>query len=185
MLEKVYKETRNRMEKTIQAYHHELVSIRTGRASVSMLEPIKVEYYGSMMPINQISTVSIPEPRLIVITPWDKSVIDVICKAIMKSDLGLTPSTDGNIIRIPIPHLTEERRKEIVKMVKKKAEDARIAIRNIRRDENLAIKKAKDNKLITEDEERKGYEKIQKITDEYIEKIDNMTAEKEKEIMEG
>ncbi|MDI6780632.1 MAG: ribosome recycling factor [bacterium] len=184
MIEKIYDETKNRMEKTIHAFKHELSIMRTGRASISMLETVKIDYYGSMVPVNQVANVSIPEPRLIVLAPWDKSMIDPISKAIMKSDLGLTPSSDGVTIRLSIPQLTEDRRKEMVKVIKKKAEDEKVSIRNIRRDQNLAVKKAEDEKLIAEDEAKKAVEKIQHITDEYIKKIEEMLTVKEKEIME-
>ncbi|MBU1752714.1 ribosome recycling factor [bacterium] len=185
MIEKIFEETKNRMEKTIHAFKHELSIMRTGRASISMLESVKVDYYGGMVPVNQVANVSIPEPRLIVITPWDRSMIDPISKAIMKSDLGLTPSGDGVAIRLSIPQPTEDRRKEMVKTIKKKAEDEKVSIRNIRRDQNLVVKKAEDDKLITEDELKKANEKIQHITDEYIKKIEDMLAIKEKEIMEN
>ncbi len=184
MIEKIFDETKNRMEKTIHAFKHELSIMRTGRASIGMLESVKVDYYGGMVPVNQVANVSVPEPRLIVLTPWDRSMIDPISKAIMKSDLGLTPSSDGVIIRLSIPQLTEDRRKEMVKTIKKKAEDEKISIRNIRRDQNLAAKKAEDEKIVAEDESKKAIEKIQHITDDYIKKIDDMLAVKEKEIME-
>ncbi|MEK7814099.1 MAG: ribosome recycling factor [Candidatus Desantisbacteria bacterium] len=184
MIEKVYDETKNRMEKTIHAFKHELSIMRTGRASIGMLESVKVDYYGGMVPVNQVATVSVPEPRLIILTPWDRSMIDPISKAIMKSDLGLTPSSDGVSIRLSIPQLTEDRRKEMVKAIKKKAEDEKVSIRNIRRDQNLVVKKVEDEKIIAEDEAKKAAEKIQHITDDYIKKIEEMLTVKEKEIME-
>ncbi|MBI4778244.1 ribosome recycling factor [Candidatus Desantisbacteria bacterium] len=184
MVKEIYDETKDRMEKTIHAFKHDLSIMRTGRASIGMLESVKVDYYGGMVPVNQVANISIPEPRLIVIAPWDKSMIDTISKAIMKSDLGLTPSSDGVAIRLSIPQPTEERRKDMVKIIKKKAEDEKVSIRNIRRDQNLAVKEAEDEKLITEDELKKANEKIQHITDEYIKKIEDMLAVKEKEIME-
>jgi len=185
MIEKIYDETKNRMEKTIQAFKHELSTMRTGRASIGMLESVKVDYYGGMVPVNQVANISIPEPRLIVIAPWDKSMLSTISKAIMKSDLGLTPLNDGLSIRLSIPQPTEERRKDMVKVVKKKAEEEKVSIRNIRRDQNIVIKKAEDDKLITEDNLKKANEKIQDITDQYIRKIEDMLVVKEKEIMEG
>ncbi|MEW5693990.1 MAG: ribosome recycling factor [Candidatus Hydrogenedentota bacterium] len=183
-MEKVIKTVKEKMEKVIQALKKEFQSIRTGRASLNLLDAIKVEAYGTQMPINQLGSLNIPEPRMITIQAWDKSVIQAIEKAIRSSNLGLNPSNDGNIIRVPIPPLTEERRKELVKMIKKTAEEMRVSIRNIRRDANEEVKSMKTKTLITEDDERRNQKEIQKITDDYIKKIDELVAAKEKEITE-
>jgi len=172
------------MEKTIASMDKSLGRVRTGRASISLLDGIKVDYYGTLTPINQVATLSIPESRLIVISPWDVSVIGAIEKAIQKSDLGLMPANDGKIIRLAIPQLTEERRKELVKVVKKMAEEGKIKLRNVRRDANEELKSLKKNNKMTEDELFSAQEEVQKLTDQNIEKIDKITAVKEKEIME-
>lgn len=175
---------KERMSKAIQAYSRELASIRAGRASASLLDRVQVEYYGAPTPVNQLAGISVPEARLLVIQPYDKSILGEIEKAILKSDLGLNPANDGSIIRIAIPQLTEERRKELAKQVKKEAEEAKIAIRNIRRDGNEDLKKLEKNGEITEDDLRGYSDDIQKLTDEHIAKIDQITKDKEKEIME-
>lgn len=175
---------KERMTKAIQAYTRELASIRAGRASASLLDRIQVDYYGAPTPVNQLAGISVPEARLLVIQPYDKSILGEIEKAILKSDLGLNPSNDGSIIRIAIPQLTEERRKELAKQVKKEAEEAKIAVRNIRRDGNEDLKKLEKNGEITEDDLRGYSDDIQKLTDEHIAKIDQITKDKEKEIME-
>ncbi|WLR53404.1 ribosome recycling factor [Mesobacillus subterraneus] len=175
---------KERMSKAIQAYTRELASIRAGRASASLLDRIQVDYYGAPTPVNQLAGISVPEARLLVIQPYDKSILGEIEKAILKSDLGLNPSNDGSIIRIAIPQLTEERRKELAKQVKKEAEEAKIAIRNIRRDGNEDLKKLEKNGEITEDDLRGYSDDIQKLTDEHIAKVDQITKDKEKEIME-
>jgi ribosome recycling factor len=176
--------TKDRMTKAIQSYTRELASIRAGRASASLLDRITVDYYGAPTPVNQVAGISTPEARLLVIQPYDKSILGDIEKAILKSDLGLNPSNDGSIIRIAIPQLTEERRKELVKVVKKESEEAKVAIRNIRRDGNDDLKKLEKNGEITEDALRGYSDDIQKLTDEYIQKIDQITKDKEKEILE-
>jgi ribosome recycling factor len=176
--------TKEKMTKAIQAYTRELASVRAGRASASLLDRINVDYYGAPTPVNQLAGISTPEARLLVIQPYDKTILGEIEKAILKSDLGLNPSNDGMIIRIAIPQLTEERRKELVKVIKKEAEEAKIAIRNIRRDANDDFKKLEKNGEITEDAHRGFSEDVQKLTDEHINKIDQITKEKEKEIME-
>ncbi|HLO12354.1 MAG TPA: ribosome recycling factor [Pseudoneobacillus sp.] len=176
--------TKDRMTKAIQAYTRELASVRAGRASASLLDRLTVDYYGAPTPVNQVAGISVPEARLLVIQPYDKSILGAIEKAILKSDLGLNPSNDGSIIRIAIPQLTEERRKELVKVVKKESEEAKIAIRNIRRDANDDLKKLEKNGEITEDEQRSFTDDIQKLTDEHILKIDQITKDKEKEILE-
>ncbi|NRD78870.1 ribosome recycling factor [Bacillus sp. BRMEA1] len=184
MPKQVINSAKDRMTKAIQAYTRELASIRAGRASASLLDRITVDYYGAPTPVNQLAGISTPEARLLVIQPYDKSILGEIEKAILKSDLGLNPSNDGSIIRIAIPQLTEERRKELVKVVKKESEEAKVAIRNIRRDANDELKKLEKNGEITEDALRGFSEDIQKITDDHINKIDQITKDKEKEIME-
>ena len=184
MIDETYQETQDRMGKTLSALKNELKRIRTGRASSALLDGIKADYYGTPTPINQMATVSIPESRLITIQPWDASAIKEIEKAILKSDLGLTPSNDGKLIRIAIPPLSEERRKELVKIVHKTCEEHKVAVRNIRRDSNELIKGFKKDGDISEDDAFKAQDQIQKITDENIEKIDVVYKAKEKEILE-
>lgn len=175
---------KERMENAIGALTRELASIRAGRANSSLLDRITVEYYGVPTPINQVAGVSVPEARLLVIQPYDKTILGEIEKAIMKSDIGITPSNDGNLIRLAIPTLTEERRKDIVKTVKKEAEDSKVTIRNVRRDANDEFKKLEKTSDITEDELHRNGEEIQKLTDAYIKRIDEVAKEKEDEIME-
>ncbi|MDF2946009.1 MAG: frr [Bacillales bacterium] len=184
MGQQVIRATKEKMDKAIQSYSKELASIRAGRANPSLLDKITVDYYGMPTPLNQISGISVPEARLLIISPYDKSSLGDIEKAIMKSDLGLNPSNDGSVIRIAVPALTQERRAELAKQVKKYAEEAKIVIRNIRRDGNDDLKKLEKNGDITEDELRNLTELIQKETDSHIVKIDNITKEKEKDIME-
>lgn len=184
MIESIYKETQERMGKSITALNNEFKRVRTGRASVSLLDGIRVDYYGTQTLLNQMASLSVPESRLIMIQPWDVSVIKDIEKAILKSDLGLTPSNDGKVIRISIPPLTEERRKEIVKIVQKMSEEHKVAIRNIRRDSNELLKGLKKDGDISEDDAFKAQEQVQKITDEHIKLIDDIYKEKEKEILE-
>ncbi len=183
-MEKTVRETREKMEEAIKATEHEFSTIRTGRASPLLLANIKVDYYGSSMLINQLASVSVPEARLILIQPWDKKANEAICKAIQAANLGIVPNTDGETIRLPIPSLTEERRHELDKMVKHKAEEHRITIRNTRKDINHEIDKMKQNKDISEDMSFSLKDEIQKIVDEYIVKIDKLLMEKEKEIRE-
>jgi ribosome recycling factor len=184
MPKQVIATTKDRMTKGIQSYTRELASIRAGRASASLLDRITVDYYGAPTPVNQLAGISTPEARLLVIQPYDKSILGAIEKAILKSDLGLNPTNDGMVIRLAIPQLTEERRKELVKVVKKESEEAKISIRNIRRDANDDLKRLEKNGEITEDELRGYSNDIQKITDEFINKIDQITKDKEKEILE-
>ena len=184
MIEETLEETRERMGKTIIALENELKRVRTGRASLSLLDGIRVDYYGTQTPLNQMASLSVPESRLIVIQPWDVSVIKAIEKAILKSDLGLTPSSDGKLIRISIPPLTEDRRKELVKVVSKMCEDHKVAARNIRRDANELLKGFKKDGDIAEDDAFKAQDQVQKITDEFINRIDDIYKEKEKEILE-
>ena len=184
MTSEVILEMVEKMDKSLDAFKQELTKIRTGRASLSLLDGIKVEAYNSSMPLNQVGTLTIPESRQIVIQPWDPQVMSSIEKAILKSELGLTPVNDGKVIRINIPQLTEERRKELVKIVKKIAEEYRVAVRNHRRDAIDNLKKQKKNKEISEDEQFKLQDEAQKETDSYIAKIDEVAADKENEVME-
>lgn len=184
MIGSIYQETREGMNKSIDSLKNEFKKVRTGRASLSILDGIRVEYYGTMTPLNQMASLSIPESRLITIQPWDVSVIKDIEKAILKSDLGLTPSNDGKLIRISIPPLTEERRKELVKVIHKKGEEHRVTVRNIRRDSNELLKGLKKNGEISEDDAFRAQDQVQKITDEHIKLIDDVCKEKEKEILE-
>jgi ribosome recycling factor len=184
MAKQVLNQAEEKMKKAIAAFQRELGSIRAGRANPSLLDRIQVDYYGAATPINQLAGVTVPEARLLVIQPYDKTAIADIEKAIQKSDLGLTPSNDGSVIRITIPPLTEERRKELAKLVKKYAEDAKVALRNIRRDANEDLKKLEKEGEITEDELRRNNDDVQKLTDKYTTEADAVMANKEKEIME-
>ncbi len=184
MPKQVVANAQEKMKKAIQAYSRELASIRAGRANASLLDRITVDYYGAPTPVNQLAGISVPEARLLVIQPYDKTILGEIERAILKSDLGLNPSNDGSIIRLAIPALTEERRKDLVKLVKKEAEEGKIAVRNVRRDANDELKKLEKNGDITEDDQRGYADEVQKVTDDYINKIDSMTKEKEKEILE-
>ena len=184
MIEEILDDTRVSMDKSVSALKNEFKKVRTGRASTSILDGIRVDYYGTPTPLNQTATLAVPESRLITIQPWDVSVIKEIEKEILKSDLGLTPSNDGKIIRIAIPPLTEERRKELVKLIHKMCEDYKVAVRNIRRDSNELLKGFKKEGDISEDDAFRAQDEVQKITDEYIQKIDEAYKEKEKEILE-
>ncbi|HEY8361337.1 MAG TPA: ribosome recycling factor [Tissierellaceae bacterium] len=184
MFDDLYKEAESRMKKSIAIYKEELMGIRAGRANPALLDKINVNYYGQMTPLKQLASITAPEPRLLVIQPWDPKLIPSIEKEILKSDLGLTPSNDGKVIRLVIPMLTEERRKELTKLVKKSCENAKVAIRNIRRDILDRIKKMEKDKEISEDDRRLGEEEIQKITDKYIDEIDEITKKKEEELLE-
>jgi ribosome recycling factor len=175
---------KSRMEKAVSDLQHAMATIRTGRASVSLLDHVRVDYYGTPTPLNQVGNLHVPEPTLITVQPWDVSQIGAIEKAIRASDLGLNPANDGKIIRIPIPPLNEERRKELVKHLHAVAEDHRVAIRNIRRDGNESVKKLLKDKKIAEDEDRRAHDEIQKMTDSYMGKLDQAAKNKEKEIME-
>ena len=172
------------MEKVLSDLQHEMASIRTGRASVGLLDSVRVDYYGTLTPLNQLATLHVPEPSLITVQPWDVSQIGAIEKAIRSADLGLNPNNDGRIIRVPVPPLTEERRKEIVKHLHVVAEDHKVAARNVRRDANENIKKLVKDKVISEDEDRRAHDEIQKLTDGYITKVDQAAKLKEKEILE-
>ena len=184
MLDDIYQDTRESMEKTITSLNNELNRVRTGRANLSLLDGIRVDYYGTLTPLNQMASLSVPESRLITIQPWDATVIKEIEKAILKSDLGLTPSNDGKIIRIAIPPLTEERRKQLAKSVHKTCEDHKVAIRNLRRDANEMLKGLKKDGDISEDDAFRGQDQVQKITDEFTAQIDTIFKDKEKEILE-
>ena len=184
MDENFIKDVEGKMEKTLGALKTDLGKVRTGRASLALLDHIRVDYYGTSTPLQQVATLSVPEPRAMTIQPWDTSVIGEIEKAILKSELGLTPANDGKIIRISIPRLTEERRKELVKVVKKMAEGTKVAMRNIRRDANESLKGMEKSKKISQDEQRQMMDKVQTVTDKSIEKADGVLAAKEKEILE-
>lgn len=183
-MQSVLKDCQNKMSKAIQNLEKEFSKLRTGRASTGLLEDVMVDYYGTMTPLNQLASISIPDSRSISIQPWDRNAFSSVEKAIMKSDLGLNPVNDGKVIRINIPPLTEERRKDLVKLAKKYSEDTKVAIRNIRRDANDTLKKMKNNKELTEDEMHKGQDEVQKSTDTFVENADQVLEVKEKEIME-
>ena len=178
------KDAKYRMNKTVETFSNELTKIRTGRATPALLDSVKVDYYGQKVPLNQAATVSVPEPRLIVVQPWEKKMLPDIEKEILKADLGFNPNNDGTFIRIPIPQLSEERRKDLVKLVHKFTEDSKIAIRNIRRDVNDHLKKLEKNHEISEDELSVELEEAQKLTDDHIKQIDEIMENKEKEVME-
>src|SRR5579864_9332807 len=175
---------KTRMEKALADLQHDMAAVRTGRASVSLLDNVRADYYGTPTPLNQLATLHVPEPTLITVQPWDVSQIAVIEKAIRGADLGLNPGNDGKLIRVPIPPLTEERRKDLVKKLHHIAEDHRVALRNIRRDGNEHVKKLVKDKLISEDEDRRAHDEVQKLTDGYIQKLDQAAKTKEKEILE-
>jgi ribosome recycling factor len=183
MIDDILSDVEERMQKSIKSLQKEFSTIRTGRANPAMFEGLKVSVYGTDMPMNQVATISVPEPRLVVIQPWDKSNLGEVEKAILKSDLSVNPSNDGNLIRIQIPELTEERRKEYVKLAKAKAEECKVAIRNVRRDGNDMIKSLEKDKEVSEDDSKVTQDKIQKITDRYIEETQKLTDNKEKEIL--
>ncbi len=183
MLDQVKNEANEKMDKAIASFKNALARVRTGRASASALDGITIDYYGSPTPLNQVGQISTPEARLLQIHPFDKTQIAAIEKAILNANIGVTPMNDGNVVRIPFPALTEEKRKQIVKDVKKITEDAKIAIRNIRRDQNEIVKKSEKDKEISEDDSKKFQAEIQKITDNYITKVDGIAADKEKEVM--
>jgi ribosome recycling factor len=184
-VDKLYSETENKMKKTVEVLRTELVKIRTGRANPGLVEDIKVESYEVQIPLSQLASVTVPEPRQLLIKPWDRNILPKIEKAILKSDLGLTPSSDGNVIRLNLPPLTEENRQSISRLVHRIGEESKIAIRNIRRQAMETIKRMKKEKEVSEDEEKKGEEKIQKLTNSYIEEIDKILEAKNKEILES
>ncbi len=184
MIPEVKKKTEEKMKSVIEALKHEFSTIRTGRASLSLLDDVRVDYYGTPSPVNQVATLSLPDARTINIQPWEPKTLGAIEKAVQKSDLGINPINDGKMIRLVMPQLTEERRRELVKKAKKMAEDAKVSARNIRRESNESLKKAEKEKNITEDELLKGEQDVQRVTDEFIKRIDEALAHKEKEIME-
>lgn len=184
MIDEVLSDIEERMQGAVAAARREFASIRSGRASASLLDRVMVEYYGTMTPLNQLATVSVPEARLIVVQPWDKSQLQAVEKAILQSDLGLTPTNDGSVIRIVVPPLTEERRKELVRIVRKEAEEKRVVVRNLRREANETLKELEKEKEISEDESRRAQERVQQLTDKYIQQIDRLLEAKEKEILE-
>ncbi|MBE6051169.1 MAG: ribosome recycling factor [Clostridium sp.] len=183
MIKDIIKNSEEKMNKTISVLKSDLSTMKAGRANPSMLDRIQVDYYGSPCPLNQVANVSAPEPRVLMITPWEKALLKEIEKAILKSDLGLNPSNDGSVIRLIIPELTEETRKNLVKNVKKTGEDAKVALRSIRRDANDKIKALKKSDDISEDEVKKGEDNVQKVTDSFVKEVDSIIAAKEKEIM--
>lgn len=184
MVDEILADAKERMEAAVAAARRAFAGIRSGRASTSLLDRVTVDYYGTATPLNQMATISAPDARLIVVQPWDKTQIQSIEKAILQSDLGLTPTNDGTVIRIAIPQLTEERRKELVRIVRKEAEERRVVVRNVRRDANEDLKELEKEKEISEDEARRAQEQVQSLTDTYIRDIDRLLEAKEKEIME-
>ena len=184
MMNEIKQDAEKRMKKTIEALHADMAKIRTGRANVGILDHVQVDYYGTMTPLNQVANITASDSRTILVSPWEKSMVSAIEKAILTSDLGLNPVTVGVAIRVPMPPLTEERRKELIKVVRNEGEQGKVSIRNIRRDANNQLKDLVKNKTISEDEERRAVESIQKITDKYILEVDALLAEKEKDLME-
>lgn len=184
MINEIKQDSEKRMKKTIEALHVDMIKIRTGRANVGLLDHIQVDYYGAMTPLNQIANISASDSRTLLVTPWEKPMVPAVEKAILTSDLGLNPATSGNAIRVPMPPLTEERRKELIKVVRNEGEQCKVSIRNIRRDANNQFKELVRDKIISEDDERRAAEMIQKLTDKYILEIDAVLAEKEKDLME-
>lgn len=184
MIREILQETEEKMKKAIEALRRDLAGMKAGRATPSLLDKVLVEYYGAMTPVNQLANIQVPEARLLVITPWDKTALPAIEKAIQKSDLGLSPSSDGAVIRLVIPQLTQERRQELVKVIRKKAEDERVAIRNMRRDANDMIKELEKAHEVAEDESRRAQDEVQKLTDRYIREVDHVLELKEKEVLE-
>ena len=184
MINDLKKDAAQRMEKSVIALRHELTKLRTGRAHTSLLDHITVEYYGSDVPLSQVANINVEDPRTLTVTPWERSMVQAIEKAILNSNLGLNPASAGTVIRVPLPALTEERRKDMIRVVRQEAEGGRVAIRNIRRDVLGDIKDLQKEKLISEDDERRAQDEIQRITDKYIAHVDEVLAEKEKDLME-
>ncbi len=184
MIDEILSEARTAMNKAVKSLKREMAKVRTGRASISLLDDVKVDYYGVPTPLNQVATLSVPEARLITVQPWEKNLIPDIEKAIFKADLGLTPSSDGQLIRLPVPALTEERRREMVKIIKRMAEDAKISVRNARRDANETLKMLEKEKEITEDDLKRSEKDVQQLTDEFVGTIDSVVQAKEQEVME-
>ncbi|RKT46890.1 ribosome recycling factor [Thiocapsa rosea] len=183
MIDDIKKDAAERMAKSVDALSHELAKIRTGRAHPSLLDHVMVSYYGSEMPIRQVANVSAEDARTLAVTPWERNMVQAVEKAIMQSDLGLNPNTAGTVIRVPMPALTEERRRDLIKVARNEAEQARVAVRNIRRDANHDLKELLKDKMISEDDERRGQELVQKLTDQYIKDVDAVLAEKEADLM--
>jgi ribosome recycling factor len=183
MIDDVKKDATERMKKSVEALTHELAKIRTGRAHPSLLDHISVSYYGTEMPIRQVANVTAEDSRTLAVTPWEKGMVQAVEKAIMQSDLGLNPNTAGTVIRVPMPALTEERRRDLIKVARNEAEQARVAVRNIRRDANAALKDLVKDKSISEDDERRGQELVQKLTDQYVKEVDSVLAAKETDLM--
>ena len=184
MIDDTLRDAEHRMQSAVTALDRDLDTVRTGRARPALVEGVKIEYYGTPTPLNQVATINAPEPRLITIQPWDKTQLGTIEKAIQKSDLGLNPTNDGNIIRLVVPALTEDRRKELVKVVHKKVEEGRVAVRNVRRDSLEELRKLQHDKTISDDEERRAQERLQKLTDKYVGEIDKHGHQKEQELLE-
>jgi ribosome recycling factor len=184
MLEDIKKDATERMGKCVVAFKNELKKMRTGRASTALLEHIRIEYYGSEVPLQQVANVAVEDSRTLTVVPWEKQMVPVIEKAIMKSDLGLTPATAGTVIRVPLPALTEERRRDLTKVVRHEAENARVAIRNVRRDVMHDLKEMLKEKLVSEDDDRRAQEDVQKLTDKFVADVDHVLADKEKELMQ-
>ena len=184
MIKEVLPDAKERMTKAVEALRKDLAAIRTGRASIGLVDHVRVDYHGTPMPINQLATVSVPEPRLLTIQPWDRSALGTIEKAIQKSDLGITPTNDGSMIRLALPQLTEQRRKELAKMVQKRVEEGRVAVRNVRRDLHDELRKSEKNHEASEDEVRRATDQLQKLTDQFIADMDRVGKEKEAELME-
>jgi ribosome recycling factor len=184
MIDEVHANAERKMKRAIEALHHDLGAVRTGRASPTLLERVQVDYYGAPTPLNGVASISVPEPRLILIQPWDKKMLPLIEKAIQRSDLGLMPSSDGNVVRLPIPALNEERRRDLVKQVHKRLEEARVAVRNCRRDAIDELRKGEREKQTTEDEVKRAQERLQKLTDGFVAQVDDIGKRKESEVME-
>jgi ribosome recycling factor len=183
MIDDVFNDSKDRMTKAVDALRRELATIRTGRAHPGLVEHLRVDYYGVPTPLNQLATISVPDPRLLTIQPWDRQAMGAIEKAILKSDLSLTPTNDGTIIRLSIPQLTEERRRELAKVVRKKVEEGRVEVRNIRRDAHDELRRLQREKLISEDDQYRGQEKLQKLTDEFVQQVERLGEEKEAELL--
>ena len=183
MINEIKKDVEVRMQKTLESLQQDLIKIRTGRASVGLLDHVMVDYYGTLTPINQVATVTANDARTLLVTPWEKTMVPVIEKAILTSDLGLNPATAGNAIRVPMPPLTEERRKELIKVVRQEGEQGRVSLRNIRRDANTQLKDLVKSKDISEDDERRATDLIQKVTDQYVKEVDALLVEKEKDLL--
>lgn len=183
MIEDVKKSAADRMGKSAEALRHELAKIRTGRAHPSLLDHIRVNYYGSEVPITQVANVAVEDARMLTVTPWERNMVQVVEKAIIQSDLGINPNTAGTVIRVPMPPLTEQRRRDLQKVARHEAEQARVAVRNVRRDANQELKDLVKDKLISEDDERRGQEAVQKLTDQYVKEVDRLLEEKERDLM--